>query len=57
MQHSPRMLNSLRCLSQPTVLTQGEQVPVLWPYLLAQGIHIHFAHQNIFIGQASARQG
>jgi hypothetical protein len=27
-------------------LTQGEQVPVLWPYLRSKGIDIHFAHRT-----------
>lgn len=27
-------------------ITQGEQVPVLWPYLLENGISIHFAHRS-----------
>jgi hypothetical protein len=27
-------------------ITQGEQVAVLWGHLLAQGIHIHFAHRT-----------
>ena len=27
-------------------ITQGEQVPVLWPYLLEHGISIHFAHRT-----------
>ena len=27
-------------------ITQGEQVGVLWPYLLSRGIHINFAHRT-----------
>lgn len=27
-------------------ITQGEQVGVLWGWLLAQGVHIHFAHRT-----------
>ncbi len=27
-------------------ITQGEQAGVLWGYLLAQGMHIHFAHRT-----------
>lgn len=27
-------------------ITQGEQVPILWEYLLQQGVHIHFAHRT-----------
>jgi hypothetical protein len=27
-------------------ITQGEQVGVLWAWMLAQGIHIHFAHKT-----------
>ena len=27
-------------------ITQGEQVGVLWGWMLAQGVHIHFAHRT-----------
>jgi len=27
-------------------LTQGEQVSILWPRLVQQGVHIHFAHRT-----------
>ena len=27
-------------------ITQGEQVAILWGWLLAQGVHIHFAHRT-----------
>lgn len=27
-------------------ICQGEQVGILWSYLLAQGVHIHFAHRT-----------
>ena len=27
-------------------ITQGEQVAVLWSWLLSQGVHIHFAHRT-----------
>ncbi|MGH8403725.1 MAG: type IIL restriction-modification enzyme MmeI, partial [Gammaproteobacteria bacterium] len=27
-------------------ITQGEQVPVLWPELFRHGVHIHFAHRT-----------
>jgi hypothetical protein len=27
-------------------ITQGEQVPALWPYLLQKGMKIHFAHRT-----------
>ncbi len=27
-------------------ITQGEQVGVLWSWMLAQGVHIHFAHRT-----------
>ena len=27
-------------------ITQGEQVGVLWGWLLGQGVHIHFAHRT-----------
>lgn len=37
----------LRCAFVSTnSITQGEQVGVLWGWLLAQGIHIHFAHRT-----------
>ena len=32
--------------AQPNSITQGEQVGVLWGWLLAQGVHIHFAHRT-----------
>lgn len=35
-------------------ITQGEQVAVLWQYLLARGIKIHFAHQT-FVWTSDAR--
>jgi hypothetical protein len=38
---------STRCAFVSTnSITQGEQVGVLWGWLLAQGIHIHFAHRT-----------
>jgi hypothetical protein len=41
---SPRQV---RCAFVSTnSITQGEQVAVLWSWLLAQGIHIHFAHRT-----------
>ncbi|MBS7350778.1 MAG: class I SAM-dependent DNA methyltransferase, partial [Comamonas sp.] len=27
-------------------ICQGQQVPILWAHLLAQGVHIHFAHRT-----------
>jgi hypothetical protein len=27
-------------------ITQGEQVPILWQYLLSRGIYLHFAHRT-----------
>ncbi|MGP1594043.1 MAG: DNA methyltransferase [Treponema sp.] len=27
-------------------ICQGQQVPILWPFLFAQGVHINFAHQT-----------
>ena len=37
----------IRCAFVSTnSITQGEQVGVLWGWLLAQGIHIHFAHRT-----------
>ena len=39
--------SSVRCAFVSTnSITQGEQVGVLWSWLLAQGIHIHFAHRT-----------
>ncbi|MDD5335318.1 MAG: class I SAM-dependent DNA methyltransferase [Rhodoferax sp.] len=38
---------SARCAFVSTnSITQGEQVGVLWGWLLAQGMHIHFAHRT-----------
>lgn len=38
---------AIRCaLVSTNSICQGEQVPVLWPALFAQGIHIHFAHRT-----------
>jgi hypothetical protein len=38
---------SVRCaLVATNSVTQGEQVAVLWGWLLAQGVHIHFAHRT-----------
>ncbi|MBK9604914.1 MAG: class I SAM-dependent DNA methyltransferase [Betaproteobacteria bacterium] len=38
---------NIRCAFVSTnSITQGEQVGVLWGWLLAQGIHIHFAHRT-----------
>jgi hypothetical protein len=37
----------IRCAFVSTnSITQGEQVGVLWGWMLAQGIHIHFAHRT-----------
>ncbi|GAB4212604.1 MAG: N-6 DNA methylase [Rhodoferax sp.] len=39
--------NPTRCAFVSTnSITQGEQVGVLWGWLLAQGVHIHFAHRT-----------
>jgi len=39
--------NTPRCAFVSTnSITQGEQVGVLWGWLLAQGLHIHFAHRT-----------
>jgi hypothetical protein len=39
--------SSPRCAFVSTnSITQGEQVGVLWGWLLAQGVHIHFAHRT-----------
>lgn len=38
---------AIRCAFVSTnSISQGEQVGVLWGWLLAQGIHIHFAHRT-----------
>jgi hypothetical protein len=38
---------SIRCAFVSTSsITQGEQVGALWGWLLAQGVHIHFAHRT-----------
>jgi len=38
---------NIRCAFVSTnSISQGEQVGVLWGWLLAQGIHIHFAHRT-----------
>ncbi len=40
-------LAPVRCAFVSTnSITQGEQVGVLWGWLLSQGIHIHFAHRT-----------
>ena len=40
-------LTSARCAFVSTnSITQGEQVGVLWGWLLGQGVHIHFAHRT-----------
>lgn len=37
-------------------ITQGEQVGVLWPYLLRHGVRIHFAHRTFkWISEARGR--
>ncbi|MDD2925041.1 DNA methyltransferase [Rhodoferax sp.] len=39
--------SQVRCAFVSTnSITQGEQVGVLWGWLLAQGVHIHFAHRT-----------
>lgn len=35
-------------------ICQGEQVPILWSWMLAQGVHIQFAHRT-FVWQSSAK--
>jgi hypothetical protein len=38
---------AIRCAFVSTnSITQGEQVPALWPMLLARGLKIHFAHRT-----------
>jgi hypothetical protein len=50
MQRSPRAGDEPgqpRCAFVSTnSITQGEQVGVLWGWMLAQGVHIHFAHRT-----------
>ncbi|MBE0473229.1 DNA methyltransferase [Rhodoferax sp.] len=44
---SGEMRANIRCAFVSTnSITQGEQVGVLWGWLLAQGVHIHFAHRT-----------
>ncbi len=43
----PAARTGMRCAFVSTnSITQGEQVGVLWGWLLAQGLHIHFAHRT-----------
>ena len=45
--HLPGNTNNPRCAFVSTnSITQGEQVGVLWGWLLAHGVHIHFAHRT-----------
>ena len=37
-------------------ITQGEQVGILWPWLLARGIKIHFAHRTFKWGNEASRK-
>ncbi len=42
-----RQRRQIKCAFVSTnSITQGEQVGVLWSWMLAQGIHIHFAHRT-----------
>ncbi len=41
-----RNRNIKTALVSTNSITQGEQVPILWPYLFKQGISIDFAHQT-----------
>ena len=44
---SPRTELNIKCAFVSTnSITQGEQVGVLWSWMLAQGIKIHFAHRT-----------
>ncbi len=45
MKQSPAALPSVAFVSTNSI-TQGEQVGVLWSWLLAQGVSIHFAHRT-----------
>src|SRR5690606_34914957 len=50
-----RQKPAIRCAFVSTnSITQGEQVGVLWGEMLAQGIHIHFAHRT-FLWNNEAR--
>lgn len=42
---TPRSVTRCAFVSTNSI-TQGEQVGVLWGWLLAQGLHIHFAHRT-----------
>ncbi len=43
MHHNPEIKTALVSTNS---ICQGEQVGILWGYLLSQGIHIHFAHRT-----------
>lgn len=43
MQHNPAIKTALVSTNS---ITQGEQVPILWPALLDAGVDIHFAHRT-----------
>lgn len=43
MQHNPAIKTALVSTNS---ITQGEQVSILWPALLAAGVQIHFAHRT-----------
>lgn len=43
MQGNPRLCTALVSTNS---ICQGEQVGVLWPYMLAQGLHLRFAHRT-----------
>jgi hypothetical protein len=53
----PRYLAPIRVAFVSTnSISQGKQVGVLWGWLLAQGIHIHFAHRTFsWTNEASGR--
>ena len=53
---SPRTELNIKCAFVSTnSITQGEQVGVLWSWMLAQGIKIHFAHRTF--GWANEARG
>ncbi len=44
--HPPAGVGARAAFVSTNSITQGEQVGVLWGWLLAQGVHIHFAHRT-----------
>ena len=45
--HKPGTCHTRAAFVSTNSITQGEQVGVLWGWLLAQGVHIQFAHRTL----------